>query len=70
VWNTGSDDVETESRPQSRPNILFIEARSKYEAWEKEDSISKEEARREYVKLAEDLVGEPVKKLINEEATK
>lgn len=57
--------METESRPQSRPNILFMEARSKYDAWEKEDSISKEEARREYVKLAEELVGDPVRKLLS-----
>jgi Acyl CoA binding protein len=59
------DDVDTEQRPSSRPGILSIEARSKYDAWLETQSLTKQEAREEYVKLALELVGEPVQKLID-----
>ena len=52
------DDVDTDSRPASRPGMLSIEARAKYDAWEGCQNMSKEEAMNEYAKLAEDTVGQ------------
>ena len=54
------DDTDTDSRPKSRPGMLSVEARSKYDAWAATDEMSKQEARDAYFKLAEDLVGPPV----------
>ena len=56
----GDDDEETSSRPKSRPGMLSVEARSKYDAWAATDDMTKQEARDAYFKLAEDLVGPPV----------
>lgn len=56
----GEDDEDTDSRPKSRPGMLSVEARSKYDAWAATDDMSKQEARDSYFKLAEDLVGPPV----------
>lgn len=56
----GDDDTDTDSRPKSRPGILSVEARSKYDAWAECDNMSKQEARDAYFKLAEELVGPPV----------
>jgi acyl-CoA-binding protein len=49
-----------DSRPQARPGIFSVEARSKYDAWVETDNMTKQEARDAYFKLAEDLVGKPV----------
>lgn len=53
-------DSDTDKRPKSRPGILSVESRAKYDAWLEADVLSKQEARDAYVKLAEDLVGQPV----------
>ena len=65
ITSPDDDDVDTEQRPSSRPGILSIEARSKYDAWLETQSLTKQEARQEYVKLALELVGEPVQKLVD-----
>jgi acyl-CoA-binding protein len=54
------DDVDTDKRPKSRPGMLQIEARAKYDAWQALQDTTKAEAMSEYVKLAEDTVGQPV----------
>jgi acyl-CoA-binding protein len=56
----GDDDIDTDSRPKSRPGMLSVEARSKYDAWAATDDMSKQEAQGAYFNLAEDLVGPPV----------
>lgn len=56
----GDDDKDTESRPKARPGILSFEARLKYDAWAKTDTMTKQEARDAYVQMALDLVGPPV----------
>lgn len=44
--------------------MLSIEARSKYDAWSATQSMTKQEARDAYVNLAAELVGAPVKELL------
>lgn len=56
----GDDDEDTDSRPKSRPGMLSVEARSKYDCWAATDDMTKQEARDAYFKLAEELVGQPV----------
>lgn len=51
-------DVDTDSRPASRPGILSIEARAKYDAWEACQDMTKDEAMNKYAKLAEETVGQ------------
>jgi len=58
------EDKETDRRPITRPGILSIEGRSKYDAWLETQSMTMEEAREEYVKLALDLVGTPIQEAI------
>jgi acyl-CoA-binding protein len=52
------DDVETESRPKSRPGMLSVEARAKYDAWQACQEMSKQDAMNEYATLAVDTVGQ------------
>jgi acyl-CoA-binding protein len=54
------EDLDVDSRPKARPGLLQMEARSKYDAWQACQDMSKQEAMNEYVKLAEDTVGQPV----------
>lgn len=61
---TDEDDSETDKRPTTRPGMLSMEARSKYDAWSMTQSMTKQEARDEYVKLAAELVGAPVKEAL------
>ena len=61
---TDDDDADTDKRPTTRPGMLSIEARSKYDAWSLTQSMTKQEARYEYVKLAAELVGAPVKEAL------
>lgn len=56
-----SQDKDIEDRPRSRPNAIKVEARAKYDAWEKCQDMSQQEAMNEYVKLAYDTVGQQVK---------
>mmetsp|Transcript_8037 Transcript_8037/g.11538 ORF Transcript_8037/g.11538 Transcript_8037/m.11538 type:complete len:117 (-) Transcript_8037:324-674(-) len=64
-----AEDTDTDKRPTSRPGLLKFDARQKYDGWAACDSMSKQEARDAYVKLAEELVGKPVTDAI-EAATK
>ena len=57
----GSEDKDVEDRPKSRPNAIKVEARAKYDAWDKCQDMSQQEAMNEYVKLAYDTVGQKVK---------
>jgi len=57
------EDIDTDNRP-ARPSVLSVTERAKYGGWEKADSLTKQEAMNEYVKLAETLVGQPVKDAI------
>jgi acyl-CoA-binding protein len=59
------DDVEASTRPTSRPGILSIEARAKYDAWEACQEMSREEAMVHYAKLAEEILGQPVIDILN-----
>lgn len=52
------DDIDTDSRPKSRPGMLSIEGRAKYDAWEACQEMSKQEAMDEYAKLAQETVGQ------------
>eukprot|EP00567_Pseudictyota_dubia_P014656 CAMPEP_0197454220 /NCGR_PEP_ID=MMETSP1175-20131217/37302_1 /TAXON_ID=1003142 /ORGANISM="Triceratium dubium, Strain CCMP147" /LENGTH=117 /DNA_ID=CAMNT_0042987745 /DNA_START=93 /DNA_END=446 /DNA_ORIENTATION=+ len=64
------EDTETEKRPKSRPGMLSFEARAKYDAWAKTDEVaSKAEARKQYVELAEELVGDPVSDCIKKHSS-
>lgn len=61
----GDDDIDTDKRPKSRPGMLQIEGRAKYDAWMACQDMTKEEAMSEYVKFAEDTVGQPVTDILN-----
>lgn len=64
------DDIDVENRPKSRPGIFSFEARSKYDGWTEADKLAtKQEARDEYVKLACEVVGEPVLKVLQEQGS-
>lgn len=52
------DHVLTESRPKSRPGMLSVEARAKYDAWQACQEMSRQDAMNEYAKLAVDTVGQ------------
>ncbi len=47
-------------RPASRPGRFPVEARLKYNAWERADALTKQEAQRAYLDLAGELFGQPV----------
>jgi acyl-CoA-binding protein len=55
-----ADDADTDKRPASRPGILSVTARAKYDAWAAAQDMSKQEARDEYVALGRKLVGAPL----------
>lgn len=55
-----ADDNDTDKRPASRPGILSVTARAKYDAWAAAQDMSKQEARDEYVALGRKLVGAPI----------
>mmetsp|Transcript_18108 Transcript_18108/g.43553 ORF Transcript_18108/g.43553 Transcript_18108/m.43553 type:complete len:101 (-) Transcript_18108:256-558(-) len=58
-----SATVESEQRG-TRPGLLSIEKRQKWDAWAAEDKLSKEEARQAYADLAKELVGKPVEDVL------
>mmetsp|Transcript_47945 Transcript_47945/g.71407 ORF Transcript_47945/g.71407 Transcript_47945/m.71407 type:complete len:113 (-) Transcript_47945:1344-1682(-) len=62
----GDEDTETDKRPKSRPGMLKVEARAKYDGWAavSEEFKSLQEAMDAYCKLAEEIVGEPVTKAL------
>ena len=59
-----ADDIGTDKRPASRPGILSVTARAKYDAWAAAQDMSKQEARDEYVALGQKLVGPPIDEAI------
>mmetsp|Transcript_16038 Transcript_16038/g.36847 ORF Transcript_16038/g.36847 Transcript_16038/m.36847 type:complete len:105 (+) Transcript_16038:203-517(+) len=54
------DDTDIESRPKSRPGMLAVEGRAKYDGWKGCQDMTKQEAMDAYVALAQEQVGQPV----------
>ena len=54
------------ARP-ARPGIFNVDGRMRWDAWAAVEQLSKEEARREYVDLARELIGTPVEDVLSSE---
>eukprot|EP00541_Cyclophora_tenuis_P002800 CAMPEP_0116562656 /NCGR_PEP_ID=MMETSP0397-20121206/12288_1 /TAXON_ID=216820 /ORGANISM="Cyclophora tenuis, Strain ECT3854" /LENGTH=113 /DNA_ID=CAMNT_0004088991 /DNA_START=80 /DNA_END=421 /DNA_ORIENTATION=- len=59
------DDKDTDSRPKSRPGMLALEARAKYDAWKDCQDMTKQQAMNEYCANAKDKIGGPVEEVLN-----
>ena len=57
---TDDEDTETDKRPKSRPGMLAVEGRAKYDAWKDCQDMSKQDAMNAYVALAKEKIGSPV----------
>lgn len=62
--NVAEEPSHNDQRPKARPGIFDITGRLKYDAWDALSGKSKQDAMDEYVELASEVIGQPVKDLL------